>query len=828
MKNLLILLLLSILAFGCTETNEEATDDAQIIEFDETNYIKPSWDITNPEKNEFYVKQQIKNSMNFRSNELETVGKKEFKGETSELELSDHAKWSGEFYLKYKVTKSSYTPEISSPFYKYYDMNGVESTLTIIKGTLDPDLENDYKEYDDMKPAIYLVIRENRAKLTAVVYFYTKGDERKFEAYDMTDTAEAANLLSSSNLFVIPNYMPSFPLKKADREFKLEDGTTMKTAVKDGEMDVTYRNALDSSKISQKWDNDAVWAKETITGSMKSYLMTKDERKHLKATKKRKSPLKTPEDDFEAKLRKVVNLKDSVRLSKEEMSGDAVDVMVDEKYRPWNGSYWSLDTADLAYGYKFDIDTYANYENPIEGETEKVRVDSTNYCDGSIFQTGVVDGKIVMIDSDDEDNESFCQMTYRLAAQGDYLYNKIKEEKDQDKLAKYKAKRKELSQEMVNKMVNYFTIFKEDMNKDNTGLIKIEGKNIVSYDSEGTQIWSFDLNKQSPMFKYAVWHHYTQDDWKIKNPFYIVAWEILNSYHPIVGTGWWGHCNGWSAAGILVGDPASLEDGGVEVELTDGQKIFFDVGDLKGLLTESHYSGASHFYGSRYNDKEDDITDLTPAAFHKLVKTYLESKGVPFVFDTFAGEQVWNFPVYGYSLIMEETTENLEVATDKININKAGVKELDTLWGIGKSSAKNIIAYREHNGPFQKIEDITNVKYITERKFEHFKDEISVGFEKPTQRTFDVVFDLYMASDGQVPDYSGTLDAKNLTKTYTYTLITDMAGNIMDGTWDDVKSHPDFAWVPYNNIDSSRGSENTFLKWSTLKKLVPEELLRMK
>jgi competence ComEA-like helix-hairpin-helix protein len=177
---------------------------------------------------------------------------------------------------------------------------------------------------------------------------------------------------------------------------------------------------------------------------------------------------------------------------------------------------------------------------------------------------------------------------------------------------------------------------------------------------------------------------------------------------------------------------------------------------------------------------------------------------------------------------MEETTENLEVETDKININKADVKELDALWGIGKSSAKNIIAYREHNGPFQKIEDITNVKYITERKFEHFKDEISVGFEKPTQRTFDVVFDLYMASDGQVPDYDGTLDAKNLTKTYTYTLITDMAGNIMDGTWDDVKSHPDFAWVPYNNIDSSRGSENTFLKWSTLKKLVPEELLRMK
>ena len=49
-----------------------------------------------------------------------------------------------------------------------------------------------------------------------------------------------------------------------------------------------------------------------------------------------------------------------------------------------------------------------------------------------------------------------------------------------------------------------------------------------------------------------------------------------------------------------------------------------------------------------------------------------------------------------------------------------------------------------------------------------FKGDISVGFEKPTQKTFDVVFDLHMASDGQVPDYDGTLEAKKLTKSYSY------------------------------------------------------------
>ena len=123
--------------------------------------------------------------------------------------------------------------------------------------------------------------------------------------------------------------------------------------------------------------------------------------------------------------------------------------------------------------------------------------------------------------------------------------------------------------------------------KNSDGVIQINNGRIVSYDENDEELWSFDLDAQSPMMKYSIWHHYTQSDYRVKNPFYVVAWEILNSYHPTVGTGWWGHCNGWSAATIFVKDPATLTDGKTEVELVDGQMISFDVGDLKGLLTES-------------------------------------------------------------------------------------------------------------------------------------------------------------------------------------------------------------------------------------------------
>lgn len=61
-----------------------------------------------------------------------------------------------------------------------------------------------------------------------------------------------------------------------------------------------------------------------------------------------------------------------------------------------------------------------------------------------------------------------------------------------------------------------------------------------------------------------------------------------------------------------------------------------------------------------------------------------------------------------------------------ININTANAAELDKITGIGPAYAKNIIDYRTVNGPFQKIEDIINVKGIGPKTFESMKNEITV------------------------------------------------------------------------------------------------------
>ena len=62
----------------------------------------------------------------------------------------------------------------------------------------------------------------------------------------------------------------------------------------------------------------------------------------------------------------------------------------------------------------------------------------------------------------------------------------------------------------------------------------------------------------------------------------------------------------------------------------------------------------------------------------------------------------------------------------KININTADSAELDTLPGVGEATARDIISFREKNGPFNKIEDIMKVPRIKQNRFESIQELICV------------------------------------------------------------------------------------------------------
>lgn len=66
----------------------------------------------------------------------------------------------------------------------------------------------------------------------------------------------------------------------------------------------------------------------------------------------------------------------------------------------------------------------------------------------------------------------------------------------------------------------------------------------------------------------------------------------------------------------------------------------------------------------------------------------------------------------------------------KVNINAATVDELTLLPGIGTKLAQRIVDYRNENGPFRAIEDLTNVSGIGDAKLMELWDYIVIGGSK--------------------------------------------------------------------------------------------------
>lgn len=61
-----------------------------------------------------------------------------------------------------------------------------------------------------------------------------------------------------------------------------------------------------------------------------------------------------------------------------------------------------------------------------------------------------------------------------------------------------------------------------------------------------------------------------------------------------------------------------------------------------------------------------------------------------------------------------------------VNVNKATLEELITVRGIGPVMAKRIVEYRDKNGMFKSIDDLTQVQGIGGNKLQRIKDQVTV------------------------------------------------------------------------------------------------------
>ena len=65
-----------------------------------------------------------------------------------------------------------------------------------------------------------------------------------------------------------------------------------------------------------------------------------------------------------------------------------------------------------------------------------------------------------------------------------------------------------------------------------------------------------------------------------------------------------------------------------------------------------------------------------------------------------------------------------------VNLNTATAADLESLPGIGKSTAQRILEYRQKSGGFKKVEELMNVKGIGEKSFLKIKNRLTVTAAK--------------------------------------------------------------------------------------------------
>jgi competence ComEA-like helix-hairpin-helix protein len=672
--------------------------------------------------------------------------------------------WSDDVVWSYEVVDSNFKPSSDDDLYRFATKkDGSIAKLTVIRAWADASLNID-EQLLESDPVVYLVFRAKRNRLAGIVTFMSVEGDRTEQAYSSEELDRSWSSLSQANLSLAPSYLAPFGFTTDSEERVLENGSSMNTVnVDTNTVDVVFNDELGGGPVATRYEEGSPWPSWTVSDNMEARLLTDDEIAHMRSSR----PFLTvdpPEDyDFRAALRTSIDVDSALSLSEEEITGEGWSASVPDAYQPWNGSWWRQSEGALVFGYN-GRETYSDeiksIIDPLKTTLDNLSKELRDMEDG---------------------------------------------EEKQAKVDEYRTKQNEL----VEKLIEFYGGLLEGF--DGGKITIADGK--ISHSEDD---WSYDLDELSPMDKMAL-KLYTEGE-TYPNPFYIQAWELLNHYSPAGGS-WWGHCNGWAGAAILTNEPTES----INYEIS-GQDVEFTTADIKWLLSETHYSTYSHFYGGRYYKEGDDVSDLSPAAFHKIVSFYIKEQQVPLVFDTTATEEVWNFPFYAADIAISETTSE---DNQGLNVNTATHEELVELPGIGDALAWRIIEYRENYGTYQAVSDLASVRGIGDATVSGLADLVRVT---PAEREFDVSAVVHFATDNVNESHvdNGTPGAHGFKKTWGYTLVTDANGLVLRGTWDDDTNHPDFAWVPYNNPTSAAtgGSENPYLAYGSVLSVIGEEFVR--
>lgn len=143
--------------------------------------------------------------------------------------------------------------------------------------------------------------------------------------------------------------------------------------------------------------------------------------------------------------------------------------------------------------------------------------------------------------------------------------------------------------------------------------------------------------------------------------------------------------------------------------------------DIKGAVKSPGVYKMENY--DRVQDVVDKAGGFTKHADETLINLAQKLTDEMVIYVPVEGEE----PIDGIPLIASETTANPQATEEgKVHLNSASQQDLETLNGIGPKKAEAILMYREENGPFQSVEQLTEVSGIGDKTVENIRDQLVV------------------------------------------------------------------------------------------------------
>lgn len=235
---------------------------------------------------------------------------------------------------------------------------------------------------------------------------------------------------------------------------------------------------------------------------------------------------------------------------------------------------------------------------------------------------------------------------------------------------------------------------------------------------------------------------------------------------------WWGHCNGWAAAALMIPEPR---------EAITLYGVTFEVRDLKALFSEAWMEFTGDFVGGRVHNEGEtntsDFWDIVPAQFHLMLTNVLGRQNRGIIIDRHTGHEVWNQPLVAYEIEPIKAEDYLGEHPEFPGIYRVNVTT--TIWWAN-----------DNVGP----------------------DEISRPFELETMReVYDdghfpgrrLAYELWLDAPAEFNEAGELIRSGDI-------LVAGRGETYVGGVWKNganpaylAHTHPDYMWVPFARSRSS-------------------------